>query len=254
MCRLLGAKSAEPTTLEFYALHAADPFKGYGDERNPHGWGLVWYEEGRPWLYKDPGEADKSKLLPILVSETPSATLMAHVRKISKGVLKRANSHPFIYENWSFAHNGKIYDAPEWRKELRPKYRKIIAGETDSEIFFYKLLQAIEDRKGGVVEGIRDVVSRIKNFAAANFLLSDGESLYAYRDCTRKVRHFSLFYREVKKACASAECAGLERDMRQVPHVVVSSTKLTPGAWRSIPLKHLLVVRPELSVEVLELA
>ncbi len=253
MCRLLAVKCAAPAALEYYMLRAPVPFLSYGDRRNPDGWGVAWYEDGQPQLFKDPQPAPASRVLPILAAEAVSPMLVAHLRKASQGVLRRRNCHPFVYGKWTFAHNGTVRDAREWRRRLRGRFRAAINGETDSEIYFLILLQAIELRGGDVIAGIRDVTAELRNFTGANFLLTDGDRLYAYRNCSHKVRHFSLSYRCVRRPARTPAGARLAAtDLRRIPHVAVCSNKLTTGGWHPIPLRHLLVVEADLSVRLVK--
>ncbi len=254
MCRLLAVQSAAPAALDYYMLRAPIPFRSFGDQRNPDGWGLAWYEEGQPQLFKDPRPAPASRLLPLLASEAVSRMLIAHLRKASQGVLRRRNCHPFIHGAWTFAHNGTIRNAAELRLQLRGRYRAAAAGETDSEIYFHAILQAIARRGGDVVAGVRDVVAGLTDFTASNFLLTDGRRLFAYRNCSSRPRYFSLFYRQVRRPARRPPGARLAaHDLRRTPHVAVCSNKLTPGAWREIPLRHLLVVEPDLAVRLIKL-
>lgn len=253
MCRLLAVKCAEPAALDYYMLRAPVPFRSYGDRRNPDGWGLAWYEDGQPQLFKDPQPAPASRILPVLSAEAVSTMLMGHLRKASQGVLRRRNCHPFVFGKWTFAHNGTVRDAREWRGKLRGRFRAAAGGETDSEIYFHTLLQSIEHRGGDVVAGIRAVAAGLRDFTGANFLLTDGVRLFAYRNCSRKPRHFSLSYRCVRRPVRAGAGAHLAAtDLRRTPHVVVCSNKLTPGGWHAIPLRHLLAVESDLSVRLVK--
>lgn len=257
MCRLLAVKSAEPTTLEYYMLHAPVPFVSYGNKRNPHGWGIAWYEEGRPQLFKDPHQASTSRTLPALSAEAVSTMLVSHLRKASPGLpIYRRNCHPFVYDNWAFAHNGTIHEIKAWRDRLQPKFSSAITGTTDSEVYFLSLLQAIEKRSGDVVAGIRDVTTKLRKFNSANFLLTDGARLFAYRNSTQKPHHFSLSYRCVKRP-APAQTKKTRQpaatDTPQIPHVVVCSNRLTKSGWRPIPLRHLLVVEADCSTCIVKM-
>lgn len=105
------------------------------------------------------------------------------------------NSHPFQYNNWIFAHNGSV-EGSYLPPLLDDKYEKKNIGQTDSEVFFYWILQCIEKQKN-VVEGIRVAIQEVikGNYTGLNFLLSNGKNLYAFRyshhDCDRN--KYSLF-------------------------------------------------------------
>lgn len=56
---------------------------------------------------------------------------------------------------------------------------------TDSEVYFRFLIQNIEEQNGDVIEGIRFGIQKIYDYidhGSLNFLLSDGNYLYAYRN------------------------------------------------------------------------
>jgi glutamine amidotransferase len=237
-------------------LRAPVPFISYGDHRNPHGWGLGWYEDGRPQFFKDPRPAPTSRTLPALAAESVSTMLVAHLRKASPGLsVCRRNCHPFVYDKWAFAHNGTIRDAKAWRTRLQPRFSAAINSETDSEIYFLSLLQAIDKRAGDIVAGVRDVTTKLRDFNSANFLLTDGVRLFAYRNSTQKPHHFSLSYRCVKRpALTNAKAQRpTATDIQRTPHVVVCSNRLTKSGWRPIPLRHLLIVEADCSTKLVKI-
>jgi len=173
MCRLLGLMVNRPVDLEF----SLERFKELARE-HPDGWGMGWYEEGKARVFKQAISAlDQGSKLPQLSKSVISRIFLCHVRRASCGKAKEENSHPFKFDNWIFAHNGTVN-----REQLRGRYVEGIAGETDSEVYFRWLLQCIEE-EGEVEEGIRVAVEEAQRSAkgALNFLLSDGEHLYAFR-------------------------------------------------------------------------
>ncbi|MFQ5758165.1 MAG: class II glutamine amidotransferase [Candidatus Bathyarchaeia archaeon] len=88
------------------------------------------------------------------------------------------NTSPFMCENWCFAHNGTIRD-------FFPKVEGEREDMTDSERFFWLLLQENERTRGVMEETIGRVVDKVAgvyDYSSLTFLLSDGDSLYAYAD------------------------------------------------------------------------
>lgn len=249
MCRLLAVSAESDVSSDYYITRAPVPFRSFGDKRNADGWGVGWFESGQPVLFKDISAGDRSKLLPLIAENAVSRIVLTHLRKASQGELRRCNCHPFVHEGWIFAHNGTIHNAFKLKSTLRGRYRTLTSG-TDSEIYFHLLLQAIDRCKGDAVAGIRDVTSKLNDFTSLNFILSDGCRLFAYRNSSERVRHFSLFYRQVRRPLLKR---GRKDDPRRFPHVVVCSNKLTPGRWRAIPLGHLLTVEPELTTQMIKL-
>lgn len=70
---------------------------------------------------------------------------MAHVRASTTGATMRSNCHPFVYQNWSFAHNGQIGGFQKMKRSLEHLLSDGLydarKGSTDSELLFLLLLQ-----------------------------------------------------------------------------------------------------------------
>ena len=113
--------------------------------------------------------------------------MLAHVRKATQGPVRIENCHPFVRQwqgrHWSFCHNGDLkHFAPRLDGSLLP------IGDTDSERAFCFLLQELRRRFGHRgVQDWRQVASLLAELAEGvarhgpfNFLLADGERLYAH--------------------------------------------------------------------------
>ena len=104
MCRLLGLVANKPVDIEF-SLQRFKEFSTY----NPDGWGIGWYENNSPKVFREGISAkDKKSQLPNLSREVRSKIIIAHVRKGTGAPPSEINSHPFQYKNWLFAHNGFV--------------------------------------------------------------------------------------------------------------------------------------------------
>ena len=108
-----------------------------------------------------------------------------------------------------FAHNGTVDIKNYLKEQLLPRYTKYIKGETDSEIFFFLIIQNIEQNKS-IIEGIKETISFIKRnkgsgTTSLNFLLTNGKKTYALRKAFNKINNYSLFYldRDPKKVWES---------------------------------------------------
>ena len=153
MCRLLGLVANRPVDFEF----SLERFKKFS-ARNPDGWGIGWYEEGKSEVFKQGISAiDEESKLPELSKKVISNIVISHVRQGTLGGSSKVNSHPFLYENWIFAHNGAI-DREFFLDKLKGRYKDRIEGETDSEVYFYWILQNIEEQ-GDTISGIREAVN-----------------------------------------------------------------------------------------------
>ncbi|HQD47077.1 class II glutamine amidotransferase, partial [Ottowia sp.] len=95
------------------------------------------------------------------------------------------NCHPFVRELWGrywvFAHNGDLKDyAPRLHSHFRP------VGDTDSEQAFCWLMQELAKAHASVppvaelTRTLRELVPRVAAHGTFNFLLSNGEALWAH--------------------------------------------------------------------------
>jgi len=146
--------------------------------------------------------------------------LLAHVRLASPefNQIQETNVHPFTYGNWSFIHNGAVSGAtsPPILEKIAQNQNVIAAGPkgtTDSERSFYYFLSRLHDAAGTVdsekiplqvkqmafAQSIQDLVDHSKPTykplkgevlgtqghiliqPAANFILSDGQNLFAFK-------------------------------------------------------------------------
>lgn len=187
MCELLGMDCNTPTDLVF-------SFRGFskrGGATGPHrdGWGLAFFEGRAARLFLDPGACAVSPLADFF-RRTPVKTLqaVAHIRKKTRGHVKLANTHPFQRElwgrHWVFAHNGTVRDAHTLKLG-----RFSPVGTTDSEHAFCALLEALRasfrappERPEALWELIADEAGRIARRGTFNFVMGNGEHLFARCD------------------------------------------------------------------------
>lgn len=133
-----------------------------------------------------------------LIEESKCRTAMVHFRKISVGLPQISNTHPFLHEEWVFAHNGTIFDS-----EKIPLTKFKPTGTTDSERFFLFLLERIaglQEKKKQIEELMRGAEEIGKNFkhTSLTFLLTNGKNLFAYRECDPQYQdYYTLFLSEV---------------------------------------------------------
>lgn len=173
MCQLIGLSSNKSVDIQL----SLKEFKHRG-KNNPHGWGFAFYSNDRWEIVKEP----KSLAGKNIESEPfrfESKIIIGHVRLMSCGTQSHPNTHPFKINRWVFAHNGTvsgIIGKREFRlNRLKPE------GETDSEYAFCYLLEKIEDRSD-IKEILKTEAEKIKQYGNFNFLLSNGEILFAHGD------------------------------------------------------------------------
>lgn len=166
--------------------------RGGGTDHHADGWGIAFFEsEGeKPGRgirhFVDKQSAATSPLAQILRSfPIKSHNVVAHVRKATVGPITLENAHPFVRELWGrywvFAHNGDLkHYAPNLHGHFRP------VGDTDSEQAFCWLLQEMVKSHAGVPSvqeltlTLRELVPQIARHGTFNFLLSNGQALWAH--------------------------------------------------------------------------
>lgn len=184
MCELLGMECNVPTDIVFSFTGLRQ--RGGRTAEHADGWGLALYEGKTARVFLEPVAAASSPLARF-VAENPIKTLLAigHVRKRTRGKCTVSNTHPFVRElwgrHWVFAHNGTVRGA---RKLKLGRFRPI--GTTDSEHAYCHLLEVLvtsfrdyPKNARDLDEPIAEVGAHIGRKGSFNFLLGDGQKLYA---------------------------------------------------------------------------
>ncbi|ENN89463.1 putative glutamine amidotransferase protein [Rhizobium freirei PRF 81] len=163
---------------------------------NGDGFGIAWYgDRPEPGRYRDILPAWSDCNLKSLARQIRSPLFLAHVRAATGGGTRRDNCHPFVFENWSFQHNGQISNFDRLRRSMEAMLDDRLfharSGTTDSELLFLLAMQfgmaanpiAAVAETIGFVEGLSLHLtgSVLVRFTAA---FSDGKSLYAIRYAT----------------------------------------------------------------------
>lgn len=185
MCQLLGMNCNVPTDIcfSFEGFHA----RGGLTDHHRDGWGIAFFEGRGCRLFLDSKATVESEVAN-LVRRFPihSTNVIAHIRKATKGRIALENTHPFQRELWGrywiFAHNGTL---EAFRPPLSPAYRPV--GDTDSERAFCHILDTLrrefpEAYPGdlAVFGALRWLNREISGHGVFNYLLSDGDALYAH--------------------------------------------------------------------------
>lgn len=233
MCRLFALIAERSRSPELPDLMRQ--FREQSKE-HPHGWGFGWFFDGRPQVEKSPAAAFDDPRFMTTCMSADSNIVMAHIRKSSGTPRTPENTHPFFYGSYIFAHNGSVHAKRDLTEIMPKEYRDRIQGQTDSERLFHWILYYIDQRGGDVIEGIREAIEYVKankgpETSAFNFVMSDGEAVYAYRSAYCKLDHYSLMYR-IRE----------ETDKYPGRSVIISSQRLGRGEWRAIDNDTLLVV------------
>jgi predicted glutamine amidotransferase len=186
MCELLGMACNVPTDIVF--SFTALSMRGGRTGHHADGWGLALYDGAFARMFIEPTPACDSHLARF-VRDNPIRTLLAvaHVRKRTVGAPGLRNTHPFKRvlwgRDWVFAHNGTL---PDVRR--RPTADFAAVGETDSEHAFCWMLGELRaafpggyphDRPAALWAAVAELGGRLGADGTCNFLLGDGEHLYA---------------------------------------------------------------------------
>jgi predicted glutamine amidotransferase len=244
MCRLLGLRANGSVDLEFSLVASTPPSRNVRRK----GWGVGWYQRGGPSLKKEPLPAHDSGMSDHPAMDVDSELAIAHVRYVSSRDLKHEHCQPFCFGNWLFAHNGGL-ERKSLLQRLDKRHQESLQGETDSEVFFHWIHQNIE-REGDVLSGLRASLSAVKDYTGLNFLLSDGQTLYAFRDAAKRHEYYSLFFLardplDGQPERFTSKELGLRiqsNSLRREKSVLICSEQLTSESWNPIELGHLFIV------------
>ncbi|CAM8668771.1 COG0121 Predicted glutamine amidotransferase [Comamonadaceae bacterium] len=190
MCQLLGMNSRLPASLTLSFTGFSQ--RGGCTDHHSDGWGIAFFEsEGNlpgkaARHFVDKESAATSPIAKMLKSyPIKSHNVVAHVRKATVGAVTLENCHPFTRELWGrywvFAHNG---DLKEFQPPLHGSFKPV--GSTDSELAFCWLLQELNKSHVTVpsveelTNTLSELVPQIARHGTFNFLLSNGQALWAH--------------------------------------------------------------------------
>ncbi len=191
MCHLFAISSSAPRTLGPFFESLAP----YSETESPDGWGVAAAAAGRTTLIKEPrtfaaalraGNGAVAR-----AARTPGDVLLFHIREGSVGKNSPENTHPFrrraLRRTFLFAHNGTVPRVKERAlRRLEP------AGDTDSEHAFLSILESMPASPApAFARWLKAAADEIRSTGKFNFVMTDGETLWAYADtslhwCRRK--------------------------------------------------------------------
>ena len=186
---------------DFSKLATTGKVKASMTEHHLDGWGIAGYLGN--WAVhfgRSSGGVDNSlaefdmAAKKLLLSN--SKISLSHLRKASAGDIRLENTHPFVFENWIFCHNGTVHD-PEKISLKNINYE----GTTDSEKLFHfiksRLTQKnLRDYAGAVHQAVLDLREKC-NYTSLTFLISNGDYLIGYRDFLEEDEYYTLNYSRV---------------------------------------------------------
>jgi glutamine amidotransferase len=198
MCRLLGIVSSEPTEFRLILQEAPRSLAALSHEHRD-GWGIAIFESKSSqatapecdWrLHKAIACAAEDEEFRRLAGAA-GEVMISHIRRRTVGAVSMANTHPFRSGRWVFAHNGTIHEHGYLRSSTSARRLDEMQGNTDSELFFAYLLTELDaagisgapasPETDSVLRRATRVLCSNSTVGAANFLLSDGTTMYAHR-------------------------------------------------------------------------
>jgi glutamine amidotransferase len=246
MCQLLGMNCNVPTDICFSFEGFCE--RGGATDEHRDGWGIAFFEDKGCRSFLDPHPSVDS-VVSTLVKGYPikSCNVIAHIRKATFGEVSLENTHPFTRELWGrywvFAHNGDLKD---FDPVLRGDYLPV--GATDSERAFCLILERLKQRfseqpdVGLLSEALQTVADEIADYGIFNFLLSNGEHLFAH--CTTKLHYL---VRQHPFSAAQLKDKDIQLDFSEVTTpddrvAVIATEPLTVNeTWVSFPKNRVLV-------------
>jgi ergothioneine biosynthesis protein EgtC len=259
MCRLLGylGRSISLDSLLLQPEHSLvvqsyQPREMTSGLLNADGFGVGWYhprQQALPFTYRNTLPIWNDLNLPQLSRYIESDCIVASIRSATPGqAVDLSNCQPFTSDRILGIHNGYI---DRFRQTLYRPIRQTlddlsyqsIAGSTDSEHLFALILHlwrkaaqgCLETALYQALEMLKDLAATYQTELSANFVLSDGERLWACRFATRSPAP-SLYW--------------LKNHPNFPSSVIVASEPLFPGPWQSFPEGSLLSVQTDLTTQL----
>jgi predicted glutamine amidotransferase len=260
MCQLLGMNCNAPTDVTFSFRGFAQ--RGGNTDHHAAGWGIAFFEghddsgnqSGKGLRHFVDHQSACSSPVAELISRYPikSRNVISHIRKATQGRVALENCHPFVRELWGrywvFAHNGDLKDfAPRLHGNFKP------VGATDSERAFCWIMQELAKSHADVPTvaeltlTLRELAACIAPHGTFNFLLSNGQALWAHASTRPDSQR--LYYVERKHPFAHATLSDEDVSVNFADHtsvsdkvaVVVSAPLTTNETWNAFAPGDLLV-------------
>lgn len=222
-------------------INQSKPSKDGTSGLHADGFGMSWYAPNmgiEPGVYKSTQPAWNDYNLKHIANKIESNCFLAHIRASTIGDVTLSNCHPFYYQQYSFVHNGTIRNFELIRRKLLQQLDDDlfveIKGQTDSETFFFFIMQLLRQHqltlKDAVTRAIQWIAEAQNNldsesFARLNISITDGKELIATRWASKRNSVLSLNYA-----------------INQDSQLIVASEELDHHAskWHEIPPHHMI--------------
>ncbi len=265
------------TEPENSLIHQSFDNRERSEPLNGDGFGVAWYEpelQASAALFRSVTPAWNNQNLRHLARVTASGCVLAHVRAASFNMaVTESNTHPFVFQNYAFMHNGEIAQFRHLRHQLMDglsaPYDEMIEGTTDSEYIFAHTLQVLTGRARVAEEVTAGVTAKVtaEGMAAAleqtidqflalskargidepcdvNIAMSNGIEAIACRFSTAADREApSLHYHHGKLYSCRSGTPELLEAAEDEHAVIVSSEVLTDDdSWAPVPNNSIVLI------------
>ncbi len=204
MCRMLGIKNFEyqkhkDIIQKFFLLAEKGKVPPNNKKGHLDGWGVGWYENCKPKIYKSENSMtqEKEKFFNLIEKINKTKILIIHLRKSAwKNTNLAKHSHPFKDDTTKiiFAHNGTIYEYKNlWKFIVEKK-----AYWLDSETYFWCFINNFKKTKNiklAFLKTIKEIKSTCK-FSSLTCIFSEGKNLYCFREYKKLSNYYTLYLTE----------------------------------------------------------
>ena len=159
---------------------------------DPDGWCTAFHKLGAGWSLEAPtARPTPDDRLGSVASGASGDALVAHVRRRAAVGAATSNAHPHRSGPWVFAYSGSVHGLEFLRTRISRKRIDELGGEADSELLFAYIMTHLDahgltdaratTRTDEVLAGVVDELRGLAGFESFNFVLCNGEVLYANR-------------------------------------------------------------------------
>ncbi len=201
MCRMIGIRNysrrEHEGLLEKFSLLAEEGKVPEGSAPGHNdGWGIGYYRRGRAVLHKTASSIlrDKEDFRRLSRDADGSPVVIVHLRKSAwPHTSTSENAHPFLHDNFMFAHNGTISDYKSLLPFLKVKPSGIRRA-LDTEVYFHFIMSHLHLGIKAALRHSAGHICRENAFTSLNCLLAGEKGLLAYRQYSGNPAYYSLYH------------------------------------------------------------
>ncbi len=256
MCRLFGYVSTAATTVDtILGAQALEQFTALS-RHHGDGWGTAWWApadtgQDSQRAYRSPGPACSDPIFAEQTNSVASSARIVHLRWATPGLpVHPDNTHPFMADGMSFAHNGSVMPPESVAFLLDPTFAESLRGSTDSERYFALVRQEIATGSDGTIAAVRRAVRTLRRMfpiASLNaLLLSRSELIVVHANSIEDTPELKGMPAGESPPLDHLEAYYLMRWRREADHTIAfTSSGLPDTGW--IPLPDSSVTRVDLA-------